>query len=1102
MAKTLDQRLAAAKLIKDETIPNANTAPRVGGAMEDMNNAWNEELGEINVTTAFPPTSGYHTPETARAAVPDSYKRKGRTISYQTAAGTWVKEQYRGDSTAAWTTASNWFPILMAADQNVYNVTNQNPLAAGEYYNPTTARAAVPNQIRKLNLGLKYLSGYKEIDTLTITGPALTDGSISIFLNGVKNTASPVIYAGDTAIDIATKIRIMTWAGWIVGGTPGTAVVTFTRTTYDPVSAPTFSSTAGITSNFVRTTTGQTPEWIHEEFIGPSTASWTTATNWRKIATATDLAQIETDVNAIDSLFIQTGNIYEPESVVDNMYITQSGNVSGAQGWKYCVQPVEPSTEYVIRNPNYDYVPTSIGGIGFLNASGVLISSTNFSLFPSFKNGKIFTTHAECTKIQFNVKNSTGTIDFHNKMELYVGTTTVPDSYNAPRTLRDLLPLFDPIYNAAKQSAITEGFSKNYFTPDSLFTNIDIDGIIKVEAQYDISRVLSDDLYLWFISNGNESNVERVIYVATKVNGGINSGTIVSAYIGDYAIKTGVEKVHLESYNDSGVDLYMVIDWSKIPYRTTEYTSTDTKLDINYITKQFEDEFELRVYNRYVVDPPKNFITNVKGDIINTPLLSKIDFDWEIGYVYLNNIKVAHGLFALSLPVPVSAGDIISAPSIPSLSYGHAFINDAGTVIQMFGMSNSSTWGDPEIREYIVPAGATKVQFSWYNTEIYWNSFKVSGVSGVLAKEQIGTDLTWENGYSYNIEKRAKVANASFAISNKVNASSLFVRVKSQNISETVGVMCYDKNYAPLGVVASHSETAGELITIRLLNFTKYIAFTSLIGSTNDFTYQFTSGVLFTSQTGLSYATLYFGVGVTVKDIEIESVQSFSKISGKNGISFGDSITWYDGQLFVSSHVEAGQRAIGYQSYIRDYFKCNILNMGESGYTMPTIYNNKILTANYSDVDFITLTSGANDARLGVPIGVLADVGSSFITSTYAGAMQAAIEHILSQNPRIMIFLLTPIKGWFLENGTVDVPGSYPDIPTDYPNMMKMIGNLYSLPVIDMYGMSFINKITRPIYMGDEDMWDTQPAAYYLHPTNEGFRVMGEFICKQISSIL
>lgn len=317
MAKTLDQRLAAAKLIKDETIPNANTAPRVGGAMEDINNAWNEELGEINVTTAFPPTSGYHTPETARAAVPDSYKRKGRTISYQTAAGTWVKEQYRGDSTAAWTTASNWFPILMAADQNVYNVTTQNPLAAGEYYNPTTARAAVPNQIRKLNLGLKYLSGYKEIDTLTITGPALTDGSISIFLNGVKNTASPVIYAGDTAIDIATKIRLMTWAGWTVGGTPGTAVVTFTRTTYDPVSAPTFSSTAGITANFVRTSTGQTTEWIHEEFIGPSTASWTTATNWRKLATATDLAKIESDLNqSVLSNVYQKGQVYGTNAVV------------------------------------------------------------------------------------------------------------------------------------------------------------------------------------------------------------------------------------------------------------------------------------------------------------------------------------------------------------------------------------------------------------------------------------------------------------------------------------------------------------------------------------------------------------------------------------------------------------------------------------------------------------------------------------------------------------------------------------------------------------------------------------------------------------------
>lgn len=297
MAKTLDQRLTAANLIKSETIPNANTAPRVGGAMEDMNNAWNEETGEINVTTAFPPVSGYHTAETARNVVLESYRRKGRTITYQTAAGTWVKEQFRGDSTATWLTASNWYPILMSADQDVYNVTNKVPLAAGEYYNPTTARNAVPAQIRKLGLGLKYLSGYREIDTLTITGPAITDGNIIIFLNGVQNTASPVIIAGNTSIEVATKIRTLSWPGWTTGGTAGTAVVTFTRTTYDAVSAPTFSNTAGITATFARTSTGQLPDWIHEEFTGQSTASWTTTTNWRKLATSTDIAYIETDLN-------------------------------------------------------------------------------------------------------------------------------------------------------------------------------------------------------------------------------------------------------------------------------------------------------------------------------------------------------------------------------------------------------------------------------------------------------------------------------------------------------------------------------------------------------------------------------------------------------------------------------------------------------------------------------------------------------------------------------------------------------------------------------------------------------------------------------------
>ncbi|MDM1529036.1 SGNH/GDSL hydrolase family protein [Myroides odoratimimus] len=220
------------------------------------------------------------------------------------------------------------------------------------------------------------------------------------------------------------------------------------------------------------------------------------------------------------------------------------------------------------------------------------------------------------------------------------------------------------------------------------------------------------------------------------------------------------------------------------------------------------------------------------------------------------------------------------------------------------------------------------------------------------------------------------------------------------------------------------------------------------------------------------------------------------KVIYKRGISLGDSITWYDGKPFNSSNNSAGVIAKGYQSYVRDYFGCEYLNAGKSGQDITQILST-VKSYNYKDFDFATLTSMANDARKGISLGELKEIGSVFDITTYYGALQESVEFILKSNPEITLFLLTGVKGWFNENGTSDVPSlDNKDIPIKYVEAIKQIASLYSLPVCDWYNESGINQINRPVYIGDKE-----ELPYYLHPNNLGYEKMASLLISKMNSI-
>lgn len=215
--------------------------------------------------------------------------------------------------------------------------------------------------------------------------------------------------------------------------------------------------------------------------------------------------------------------------------------------------------------------------------------------------------------------------------------------------------------------------------------------------------------------------------------------------------------------------------------------------------------------------------------------------------------------------------------------------------------------------------------------------------------------------------------------------------------------------------------------------------------------------------------------------------------SGLKYVSFGDSITWYNGRPFVSQHIESSQIAKGYQSYIVDALGCTLDNRGESGWIMQNIYADRILPYDFSDVYAVSITSGYNDHKHPTEmIGTVQPIGSVFDVLTYAGAMQASVEHVIASNPKTKIFLITPIRGWYSATVAANFRAEVRNetvVSVKYINIVKQIGALYGVQVIDFYNEVGFNYLNRYTFLGDDP---AQMPDILAHPTQLGFKRMGE----------
>ena len=225
-------------------------------------------------------------------------------------------------------------------------------------------------------------------------------------------------------------------------------------------------------------------------------------------------------------------------------------------------------------------------------------------------------------------------------------------------------------------------------------------------------------------------------------------------------------------------------------------------------------------------------------------------------------------------------------------------------------------------------------------------------------------------------------------------------------------------------------------------------------------------------------------------DIVDVSCISRSKFENKSAMMFGDSITWYDGHVQPS-----GTIAVGYETWLKQQLGfVEAQNLGISGAPFATgkTPDNGIgakIESEYKTTDLVLIAGGTNDFKLNVPLGEIQPVSGTFDKTTSTGALQSALEHILTTNNDQEILLMAPIQR---DNSNYSIystnkAGFKLD---DYRQMIIKLGELYSIQVWDGYASSGLNLLNLDKYTLDG-----------LHPNNAGFERISKSLCAYIKGV-
>ena len=215
---------------------------------------------------------------------------------------------------------------------------------------------------------------------------------------------------------------------------------------------------------------------------------------------------------------------------------------------------------------------------------------------------------------------------------------------------------------------------------------------------------------------------------------------------------------------------------------------------------------------------------------------------------------------------------------------------------------------------------------------------------------------------------------------------------------------------------------------------------------------------------------------------------SASKWTNKTYVSIGDSISWQDKQNYPGSKkIATGyqsllNQSIGFKS-VTNYSIIGASMAVSSKYPIKDSIMERYIDRNYSTTDMITVMVGTNDFRLNVPIGVIGKKDdNNFDETSFYGAYRKLLDCILKQNKSIRIYLFTPLQR---DNDGYDINkiNTEGNKLIDYVYAIIKIGELYKLPVLDLYSKSGINISNLKQYTRDG-----------LHPNDEGYELISRSI--------
>ena len=228
---------------------------------------------------------------------------------------------------------------------------------------------------------------------------------------------------------------------------------------------------------------------------------------------------------------------------------------------------------------------------------------------------------------------------------------------------------------------------------------------------------------------------------------------------------------------------------------------------------------------------------------------------------------------------------------------------------------------------------------------------------------------------------------------------------------------------------------------------------------------------------------------------DTEALKARQRWAGKRIVFFGDSRTWYDGKPYPNTAKSefVGKICVGYQQQCVKLLGITAINQGDSGKNTAEISQNIIAYGNgFENVDAVYISGGVNDFILSrSKIGALDTDGGPYDTSTAYGGLQTAIEWLLTNYPKMKIFVEVPPIAWRGENGDV--------YPYATACLKRDVAEFYNLPCLDLYKNSGINAINRSDFYAD----DPDPAKtnyWYLHFNDYGNERLGQIVAEFINT--